>query len=115
LGFSGKNVGHALAAQTRQMRVRNHLGKHDHDRIATDVGTVPGDPSVGVEHGAVRPCVAAREPWLPRKCLLRRDGIGLPLGELLAGDAANKPGVAGEFFVHPFEMIPGRSLGAPAA
>jgi hypothetical protein len=97
------------------MRVRNRLGKYDHDRIATDVGTAPGDPAMGVEHDAVHSCVAARQPWLTRECLLRRDRIGLALGKLLAGDAADEPCVPGEFVVHSLEQIPGRSLGAPAA
>ena len=52
----------------------------------------------------------------PRKGFLPRSGIRLALGELLPGDAADQPGVAGELLVHPLEHIPSPSpLGAPAA
>src|SRR5215468_4098956 len=68
-----------------------------------------------VEHDAVGLCVASPEPRPARKGLLRRGGIGLAPGELLAGDAADQPGVAAELVVHPLEQAAGRPLGAPAA
>jgi hypothetical protein len=37
--LSGEDVGHALAAQGRQVRIRDVLRKHDHDRIATNFRT----------------------------------------------------------------------------
>jgi hypothetical protein len=37
------------------------------------------------------------------------------LGELLAGDAADQPGVAAEFVMQAFEQFAARSLRAPAA
>src|SRR5258707_9516046 len=43
LRVSAEDVGHAVAAQARQMGVRDRLGKHDHDRVAADVRTAPAD------------------------------------------------------------------------
>jgi hypothetical protein len=34
LRLSGEDIGHALAAQPRQVRIRNCLGQDDNDRIA---------------------------------------------------------------------------------
>src|SRR6202043_1066790 len=113
LRLSGKDVGHTLAAQPRQVRIRNCLGQDDNDRIATDVRTAPADLAVSVEHDAISPSVASREPRLPRKGLIRPRGIPLALGKLLAGDAADEPCVARQFIMHTFEQVPARSLGAP--
>src|SRR5882757_2823431 len=115
LRLSREDVGHAFAAQPRQVRVRDRLGKHDHDRIAADVRTAPADFAVGVEYHAVRVCIAPREPGLTGKALPRRCRVGCAFGELLTCDAADQPGVAGEVVVHALEEIPGRSLGPPAA
>jgi hypothetical protein len=75
--------------------IRNRLGQDDHDRIATDVRTAPADLAAGVEHDAIRSRVASREPGLARKGLFRQRGIRLALRELLTGDAADEPSVAG--------------------
>jgi len=68
---------------------------------------------VRIEHDAVGLRVASREPGLARKRLFRRGGIRLALGELLAGDAADEPCVAGEFVVHLLEQVPGPSVRPP--
>src|SRR5712671_2412680 len=115
LRVSAEDVGHAVAAQARQMGVRHRLGKHDHDRVAADVRTAPADLAVGVQHHAVRLHITLREPRLAGKALPRRGRVGLAFGELLTRDAANQPGVTGKFVVHALEEIPGRSLGPPAA
>src|SRR6202043_1910603 len=95
------------------IRVRNCLGKDYHDRVSADVRTAPADLAVSVEHDAIGRRVASREPGLARKGLFRRRGIRLALGELLAGDAADEPCVAGQFVMHTFEQVRARSLGAP--
>jgi hypothetical protein len=43
LRLSGEDVRYAVAAQPRQMRIRNCLGQNDNNRIATDVRTAPAD------------------------------------------------------------------------
>jgi hypothetical protein len=58
LRISRENVRHALAAQARQVRVRDPLGKNDHDRITADVRAAPADPALGVQYHAVRLRVA---------------------------------------------------------
>jgi hypothetical protein len=68
-GLAGEDIGHALAAQARQMRIRHRLGQHDDNRVATDVGAAPADLAVGVEHDAIGLGVAPREPGLARKAL----------------------------------------------
>ena len=92
----GKDVGDFFAAQARQVRIGDLLGKHDHDRIAPDVRTAPSNLAVGVQDNAIRLRIPAREPGLARKGLLRRRGIRLALSELLTRDAADQPGVARE-------------------
>jgi hypothetical protein len=73
----------------------------------------------GVEH-AWRPLRALYgraedQIELVDKSRTRQSRIGLAFGELLTGDAANKPSVVGEFIVHPLEYLPGRLFRAPAA
>jgi hypothetical protein len=46
--LTGKEVRNAFAAQAGQVRVRNGFRKYDHDRIAADIGTAPGDLALGV-------------------------------------------------------------------
>src|ERR1700688_4428518 len=113
LRLSGKDVGHALAAEARQVRIRNRLGQDDNDRIATDVRTAPADLAVRVEHHAVGLRVASHEPGLARKGPFRRGWIRLALGELLFCDGTDQPRGAGELVVNLLEQVPARYLGAP--
>src|SRR5258708_8837527 len=113
LRLSGEDAAHALAAQASQVRIRNCLGQHENDRIATDVRTAPADLAVSVEHDAIGLRAASREPGLARKGLFRRRGIRLAFGKLLAGDPANEPCVADQFVVHTLAQLPARSLRTP--
>jgi hypothetical protein len=115
LRLPGKDVGHALAARPRQVLIRSCLGQDDNDWIATDVRMAPADPAVSVEHDAKGPSVTPRKPRLARKGLLRRRGLRLALGELLTGDTADEPRVAGQFVMYTFEQVRARSLGAPTS
>jgi hypothetical protein len=53
LPFAGKDVGDAVAAQPRQMRVGNLLRQDHDDRVAADIRATPGDLAVRVERDAV--------------------------------------------------------------
>ena len=75
----GKDIGDFFAAQARQVRIGDLLGKDDHDRIVPDVRTAPPNLAVGVQDNAIGLRIPAREPGLARKGLLRRRGYGLPL------------------------------------
>src|SRR5262249_6041440 len=97
------------------MRIGDLLGQYDHDRIAADIRAAPPDLAVRSENDAVRHGIAPGEPWLTRKRLLRRSGIGLALGEFRAGDAADQPGVAAEFVVDALEQLAARPFGPLAA
>jgi hypothetical protein len=71
LPFAGEDVGDAVAAQPRQMRVGDLLGQHRDDRVAADVGPSPGDLAVRVERDAVSGGVAPDEPGFAREDLPR--------------------------------------------
>jgi hypothetical protein len=53
LGISGEGVGDALAAQARQVRVRDRFGKNHDDRITADIGTAPSDLAMRVKYDAL--------------------------------------------------------------
>src|SRR5215218_1857584 len=97
------------------MGVRDRLGKHDHDRVATDVRTAPANLSMCVQHNAVRLRIASREPGLAGKALLRRSRVVPAFGELLTRDPTNQPAVSGKLVVHALEKISGRPARPPAA
>src|SRR3954451_25243235 len=97
------------------MGVRDRLGKHDDDRVATDLRTAPANLSMCVQHHAVRLRLALREPGLAGKALVRRSRVVPALGELLTRDPTNQPAVSGEFVVHSLEKISGGSVRPPAA
>ena len=52
--LAGEDVGDAVLAQARQMRVGDPLGQHRDDRVAADVGPPPGDLALRIERDAVR-------------------------------------------------------------
>src|SRR5262249_41991996 len=58
LPFAGEDVGDAVAAQPRQMRVGDLLGQHRDDRVAPDIRATPSDLAVRVERDAVNGGVA---------------------------------------------------------
>src|SRR5262249_31351045 len=104
------------SVQTRQVRVRNIFREDHNDRIAANVRTTPVDLTVSVEHDAVGLCVASCKPGVARKSLCCAGIDHLSLGELLASDAADQPGVSVEFVVQPLEQVTGsQSRRAPAA
>src|SRR5260363_201474 len=96
------------------MRIRHRLGEHDHDRITADVGASPADLALRIEHDAIGPGVAPDDPILARKALRRHCRIGRALGEFLAGDASDQPGIAAELLMDLLEQIT-RALWSPAA
>src|SRR5260221_548823 len=53
LPLAGEDVGDALSAQARQMRVGDPLRQHRDDRVAADVRASPSDLAVRVERDAV--------------------------------------------------------------
>ncbi|MFK4719816.1 hypothetical protein ABIE89_000916 [Bradyrhizobium niftali] len=112
---AGKDVGHALAAQTCKVCIRHALGQHHHDRIAANIRAAPADLALRIEHDAIGLCITPRKPRLPRKRLGRPGGIGLALGELRAGDAADHPGIAAELIMDLLEPVRARALRTPAA
>ena len=59
LPLAGEDVGDAVPAQSRQMRVGNLLGQHHDDRVAADLGTPPGDPAPRIQRDAVSGGIAA--------------------------------------------------------
>src|SRR6185437_9592692 len=62
LPFTGEDVGDAIAAEPRQMRVGDLLGQHRDDRVAADIRATPGDLAVSVERDAVSCRIAPDEP-----------------------------------------------------
>src|SRR5215470_11906005 len=97
------------------MRIGHLLGQNDHDRITADVRAAPADLAMRIEHDAVGLGVAPGKPWLARKRLLRRNGIGLALGELRAGHPADQPGIAAELVMDALEQLAARPFGPLAA
>jgi hypothetical protein len=81
------------------MSVRDLFREDDDERIAADIRAAPDDLALRIQHHPVGLGVAPGEPGLAGKAFAGRCGIGVALGELLAGDAADKPGVAVEFVV----------------
>src|SRR6185437_14406500 len=99
LPFAGKDVGDAVAAQPRQMRVGDLFGQHHDDRVAADIRATPGDLAASVESDAVSWDVAPNEPGFAREDLARVIRIGIFLGVFAAGDAADQPGAIAELLV----------------
>src|SRR5712675_619964 len=46
---AGEDVGDAILAEARQMRVGDPLGQHDDDRVAANIGPPPGDLTLRIE------------------------------------------------------------------
>ena len=98
------------------MRVRDLFREDDDERIAADILAAPGDLALRIQHHPVGLAVAPAEPGLAGKAFAGRCGIGVALGKLLTGDAADEPGVAVEFVVQSLERACcDAALGLPAA
>ena len=68
LPLAGEDVGDAIPAQPRQMRVGDLFRQHRDDLVAADIGPPPGDLALGVERDAVSGGVAPGGSCLSNVC-----------------------------------------------
>src|SRR4051812_32281126 len=101
--LASEDVGNAILPQACEVRVGDGFGQYDDDRIATDIVTAPRDFAVSIEHDPISGRIAPGEPGFPRIALVGMTRIGVTLGVLLTGDAADEPGVDRKSLVQPLE------------
>jgi len=52
--FPGEYVGNAVSPEPGEVRVGNAVAQHNNKRVAADIGSPPGDPTVLVEYSGAK-------------------------------------------------------------